>query len=117
MMPGRLVANDKDHYRMKRLLNVVSAYLESYEQNFAQELVEFKNSSAQHLGYNMPNSFDRYIEFFTLQWLIILWGIKTNSNLLMIFIFSRYLEFYAMFHVLQTELLYIKTKEIYSKLI
>ena len=66
MMPGRLVANDKDHYRMKRLLNVISAYLESYEQNFAQDLVEFKNSSAQHLGYNMPNSFDRYIEFFVI---------------------------------------------------
>ena len=59
MMPGRLVANDKDSARMKRLLNVVSAYLESYDQSFAQGLVECKKSSAQSLAYNMPNTFDR----------------------------------------------------------
>jgi len=55
------VANDKDSARMKRLLNVISAYLESYDQNFAQGLLECKKSSAQSLAYNMANTFDRVL--------------------------------------------------------
>ena len=61
MMPGRLVANDLDGSRIKRLLNVMSAYLQSYEQNFAEGLVEFKKSRAELLFHQMANSFDRYV--------------------------------------------------------
>ena len=59
-MPSRLVANDIDGQRVKRLLNVMSAYLQSHDQNFADELVEFKKSPAQFLCEHMPNTFDRY---------------------------------------------------------
>ena len=59
MMPGRLVVNDKDRHRMKRLLNMFSAYLESYDQNFSQDLVEYKKSDALSLSHHMPNTFDR----------------------------------------------------------
>ena len=59
MMPGRLVANDKDHSRMKRLMNMMSAYMQTYDQDFSKDLIEFKKSPAQSIAYHMPNTFDR----------------------------------------------------------
>ena len=61
MMPCRVVANDRDHARMKRLLDVMSAYLQTYDTNFAEELVEFKRSSGLSLPYQMANSFDKVL--------------------------------------------------------
>lgn len=63
MMSGRLVANDRDGLRVKRLLDVMSAYLHSYDRNYADEFVEFKRSNAEALPYHMGNTFDRYIKF------------------------------------------------------
>ena len=60
MLPRRLVANDVDGQRVKRLLNVMAAYLQSHDQNFAEDLVEFKKSRAELLCHYMPNTFDRY---------------------------------------------------------
>lgn len=61
MMPSRLVANDFDGQRVKRLLDVMSAYLNSHDQNFAENLVEFKRSRAEFLCHHMANTFDRYV--------------------------------------------------------
>ena len=60
MMPSRVVANDRDSHRVKRLLNVLSAYLESYENNFKDGLVEVKNKTARSICYDMSKTFDRY---------------------------------------------------------
>ena len=59
MMPGRLVANDVDYMRMKRLLNCMSAYLQSYEQNFADDLLVYKRCDAEYLPEYNANQFDR----------------------------------------------------------
>lgn len=61
MLPRLVVSNDRDHRRMKRLLDMSSAYFQGYNTNLAMGLLEFRNLSGQSLSYKMANSFDRVL--------------------------------------------------------
>ena len=61
MMPAQVFANDRNSQRMKRLLDTMSAYLESYEENFAQPILQYRRMDAEFLPDQVANHFDRVL--------------------------------------------------------